>query len=220
MEPDRPSDFDLSWLQPADEYGTILDIGSYDGSDARRIKRALPSSRVIAIEPDPINFARLKIRNEASGLDIEPYNMALSDHSGVGKYIPMCHSREVVTDEIFDMGWRGSGGILPPKPGFLMRATNLHTHQAFPVNLVTLDEFCRWQSIFNLTVIHMDVQGAEGLVLSTLGDRRPRLIFLETQETDNYAGAWPLPKLEEFLHERGYVKAWQSARDALFKYER
>jgi FkbM family methyltransferase len=38
------------------EIDTVCDVGSMDGSDALRFRRALPSAEIIALEPNPRNF--------------------------------------------------------------------------------------------------------------------------------------------------------------------
>jgi FkbM family methyltransferase len=42
------------------EVETVCDVGSMDGSDALRFRRALPSADVIALEPNPRNFVLME----------------------------------------------------------------------------------------------------------------------------------------------------------------
>lgn len=67
------------WLLRLVKPETVCDIGSMDGYDALRFRRALPEARVIALEPNPRNFALMAAdeRLQVNSIDILP--VAASD---------------------------------------------------------------------------------------------------------------------------------------------
>ena len=82
-----------------------------------------------------------------------------------------------------------------------------------------LDTFCAAHGITEIDLLHMDVQGAEALVLDGMGDLRPTMIFLEideVKETSGYLGATPMADLVSRLTDKGYGAAWESEHDALY----
>jgi FkbM family methyltransferase len=62
------------------------DIGSMDGADALAFRRALPAARVLAFEPNPHNFARMRAdaRFAAAGIELLP--LAANDRDGPGTF--------------------------------------------------------------------------------------------------------------------------------------
>jgi FkbM family methyltransferase len=56
------------------EIGTVCDVGSLDGTDALRFRRALPSANVIALEPNPRNFVLMEsdLRLRSRGIRVLP----------------------------------------------------------------------------------------------------------------------------------------------------
>lgn len=58
------------------------DVGSMDGGDALAIRRARPAARVLALEPNPHNFARMRADARLTGADIELLPLAANDREG------------------------------------------------------------------------------------------------------------------------------------------
>ena len=92
----------------------------------------------------------------------------------------------------------------------------LEFHEPVKVKTMRLDTFCEVHKTGAIDVLHMDIQGAEGFAIKGLGRLRPRMIFLEVDETTHYDGAMPLPELRALLEGMGYSKVWESAHDALY----
>jgi FkbM family methyltransferase len=62
--------------------GVFWDVGANGGIHALTIKHARPDVRVIAFEPSPSTFTRLRVNARANQLEIEPYCVAVSDRRG------------------------------------------------------------------------------------------------------------------------------------------
>jgi len=63
------------------EVDTVCDVGSMDGSDSLRFRRALPSAEVIAFEPNPRNFALMQADARLRVERIRVLPLAASDRS-------------------------------------------------------------------------------------------------------------------------------------------
>jgi len=62
------------------EVDTVCDVGSMDGSDALRFRRALPSAEVIAFEPNPRNVALMQADRRLARERIRILPVAAGDH--------------------------------------------------------------------------------------------------------------------------------------------
>jgi FkbM family methyltransferase len=134
--------------------GVALDIGANVGYYARLMaKRA---SHVYAFEPDPNNFALL-LKNTWRHKNITAVNMAVSNILGETNFFRVTHSamRHSLIDE---------GGT-----------------EKITVQCTSLDEFAAQQGISGISMIKIDVEGAEPLVFEgmqkTLESNRPIVVY-------------------------------------------
>jgi FkbM family methyltransferase len=61
------------------EIETVCDVGSMDGSDALRFRRALPAADIVALEPNPLNFALMEADGRLRERRIRILPLAASD---------------------------------------------------------------------------------------------------------------------------------------------
>ena len=205
------SNFKIEWLRrylPRTPT-VILDVGTYDGADAIRFKQAFPSCRVEAFEADPGNVKRMMDSGECKRAGVKIHWAAVSDCPETSE---LFHPN---TNKDNPLGtW--SGSILHPNASCTDRFPFLEFHGSIIVPSYRLDDFCWRNMIDHIDLLHMDVQGAEGYVLEGLDDIRPRMIFLEIDETTHYDGAMPLPGLRALLARMGYGQEWADEHDALY----
>lgn len=64
------------------EIETVCDVGSMDGSDALRFRRMLPTANIIALEPNPRNFALMSADERLRRDSIRIFPLAASDCAG------------------------------------------------------------------------------------------------------------------------------------------
>ena len=64
------------------EVDTVCDVGSMDGADALRFRRALPAAEVIAFEPNPRNFELMETDSRLERQRIKLLPLAVSDREG------------------------------------------------------------------------------------------------------------------------------------------
>lgn len=207
--------FKLPWL---DEYfpngglAVIVDAGTYDAGDAIAFKEYCPEARVIAFEACPDNHSRIARAGRADAAGVEVHHAAVCDHEeGVA------FNSNSDTNQVGFFGQTGS--ILPFAQKLIDTWPSITVKPPRPVPSVRLDLFCVREGIPSIDFLHMDVQGAEYFVLVGLGVLRPKLIYLEideTAETGRYVGAIPEMKIRIRFDLMGYDRVWESKADALY----
>jgi FkbM family methyltransferase len=61
------------------DIATVCDVGSMDGNDALRFRRVLPSAAILALEPNPKNFALMAADDRLRDARIRVLPVAASD---------------------------------------------------------------------------------------------------------------------------------------------
>ena len=175
---------------------TIFDIGCCEGEDSIGFSLHFPKARVFAFEPLPDNqrICRENFQLYHAG-QIELVPIALCDRTGTTDfYISSGAPQNKQPD--WNYGNKSSS-VLPPKSEGPMLGW-VEFREKITVQCSTLDRFCQERGVTAIDVIHMDVQGAESLVLAGAAQILPRVgaIWLEVSSVENYAGQ----KLQSDLH--------------------
>jgi FkbM family methyltransferase len=84
---------------------TVCDVGSMDGSDALRFRRALPNAAVLALEPNPRNFALMEADERLLGEGIRLMPVAASDRTATADFFV------VAADYSSPTAWRGMSSL-------------------------------------------------------------------------------------------------------------
>lgn len=156
------------------EGGTVLEVGGHIGYHALAFARMVgEDGKVCVFEPNPFNRERLRIN-----LDLNPNlsGRVLLQENAVGdEDAELAFSfSENVDDET------SSGGFLSgSERNFSSKAYAKFVKKT--VRCVTLDHFVRINNIHDVSLIKIDVEGAEGLVLDGAGklimQHRPTLMI-------------------------------------------
>ncbi len=119
----------------------IFDVGAHRGETAARYIKLFPKATVYGFEPFPDSIAELrrKFENEPS---VMPFQLAVSGSSGSQSFYV---NRDSFTNS-----------LLPAldREGYDQIAT-------LDVSSTTIDEFCEDESIDDLSILKMDIQGGE-----------------------------------------------------------
>lgn len=186
----------------------IFDVGGCNFHDSINLKRAFPYSEIYSFEPSSWNLKTYQTEAEAWGIAIAP--VAISDKNDITTfYNSPTHN--------------GSGSTLKPvvKEGTSELANHdglLFDLEGYKVQTVRLDTFCELNNIPHIDYLHMDVQGAEELVVKGLGSLRPGFIFAETCEFDTYESGTTLETFEQLLFDMGYSVVNRFKDDTLYKH--
>ncbi|GAA0567335.1 hypothetical protein GCM10009416_01690 [Craurococcus roseus] len=174
--------------------GTLLDVGAHDGAFALPFA-ALPASRVLAFEPLPAAFARLRAAfGDPLPSHVELRQEALGERDG--EAVLSMPVLDGAPQEQWASTAKGYGAALG-EPRVAERR--------FPVPVRRLDGF----GLRDLTAAKIDAEGAEYEVLrgarETLLRCRP-VLSIEIEERHRPGSTWAVPA---FLDALGYDTHWE-----------
>jgi FkbM family methyltransferase len=130
-----------------DQLRVVLDVGAHVGAFTCWVAARAPSSRIVALEPEPRNFADLQanvLRNHLTGRVVLVNAAAASD------------------DRMVELRVRGDDRQLSS----FMASSG----EAIPVQAVALDQFVRSDLDGPIDLVKMDVEGAEWEILPSIRD--------------------------------------------------
>lgn len=191
-----------------DEALVIFDIGACEGEDSIRYAKMFPRASIFSFEPIPSNLEFAKKQFENYGVEnvtIRP--IALSDQKGSATfYVSSGAPEHIGNSEDWDFGNKSSS-LLPPDE-VLVHYPWLKFQQTIEVQTDTIDNFARENSLSRIDLIHMDVQGAELLVLRGAGEilSRTKAIWLEIENVSLYKNQPLAAEMQAFMEQNGFIK--------------
>jgi len=205
----------LMRLYGIDEPLVIFDIGACEGEDSIRYTRRFPRARIHSFEPLPANQELIRAnfaRYGAVHATLVP--IALSDRTGETVF-HVSSGRPL--DEFAGQDWNygnKSSSLLPPAHNEPMYGW-VEFKERITVPTSTLEDYCRAHSISRIDFIHMDVQGAEHLVLQGAGAMLPavRALWLEVSDQQLYQGQRLRADMETLLRAQGFALAYEERRE-------
>ena len=174
----------------------IFDVGAYVGNTVKLFNTSFPKSHVHAFEPFSGSFTILKDRFEKTD-QISLNNLALG------------HCRQ---DErhMYITKNRGSNSLLKPDKDANKYWLDdpLSIEEKILVETTTIDYYCEKNSIKEIHLLKIDVQGNEIEVLkgaeALLKSRKIKLIFTEISVALNYSGQTEMDELIKFLKDYNF----------------
>jgi FkbM family methyltransferase len=201
-------------IWPSDAALTIFDIGCCEGEDSIRFARRFPNARVFSFEPLPANQALVRINFEKYHVtNTELVPLALSDRVGTAVFhVSTGEPKEKFAGQDWNYGNKSSS-LLPPSSDAPMHGW-IRFPEKITVQCSTFDEFCRQRTVSQVDFVHMDVQGAEWLVLQGAAKMLPRIgaLCLEYADAELYAGQKLRTDIEKLLRAAGFALVYTEAR--------
>jgi 2-O-methyltransferase len=187
--------YDWITKQNFNENSIIFEIGSHFGTDTEKIYELSNHAIIHSFEPDPRNFKMLQER----GIDkiAKLNNFAISDSNGISEFY-LSNGMAYLEDRLLaDNPWSASSSLKAPKK-HLERHPWVKFETKVNVQTITLDSYCRGESIFGIDFIWQDCQGAEDLVLSGGQEilQKTKYIYTEFCNEELYEGE---PNLDQIL---------------------
>jgi len=199
------SRFNPSWLtQLGISPKTIIDLGSYDGGDAFRFSEDFPNCRVVTVEADPKRIPLVRENLEGSSVEIEHY--AACDQDG-----PVDWYSAKINGEVDGQGSMCAHTDFYRKTFDFVKQTD----KPASVDGIRVDSLCDQLGISEIDFLHMDIEGAENVALHSLGEMRPKAIFLETVD-DRFVGGPSVANTHRLLEEMGYCCVADLDSDRLY----
>ncbi len=182
---------------------TLFEIGSCDGTDTIKYSRLFPNSTLYAFEPVPGNFKILTDRMESNRItNVHPFQLAMSDEVGETRMYLSQSTKEPSENLIAEK----SSSLLAPDKHIEVYPDCKFGEEVI-VKTDTIENFCRQNQISSIDFLHLDVQGAELLVLTGAKDflKKIKTIWLEVENIKLYKNQ-PLRKdIEVFMKSHGFI---------------
>jgi len=188
----------------------FFDIGACEGESSVRYSRLFPNSKIFTFEPIPANFklineniAYFQKENQITALQI-----CLSDKDGTAEFHVSSGTPEEFKEKNVDWEFGNKSSSLL-QPGKTLETYDwLEFKDKIEVSTIRLDRFLSEHSIQQIDFVHMDVQGAELMVLNGAGDSLSRIknIWLEVEAVPLYQGQPVKKDIEKYFKSRGYIK--------------
>jgi len=213
MQEPLPLEKELKKLFHADQPLIIVEAGACEGEDTIKYARLFPRADIYAFEPLPLNikiarqsFERNKINN------VKLINKALSDRNGSALFFVSNGNPPGTSEWDWDHGNKSSSLLAPDKHTEI--SDFITFDKKITVETITLDEFCHDNGINQIDFIHLDVQGAEMMVLNGARNSLPfvKAIWLEVSTIHLYNKQTLAQDIEKFMHENRFVMV----RDCLY----
>lgn len=197
---------ELNFLFNTDETITIFEIGACEGEDSVKYARLFPNATIYAFEPLPNNVKLIDNNFREYGLkNASYYNLALSSENGTATFYVSSGSPADAENSDWDYGNKSSS-LLPPAK-HLETANFIHFDDKIEVETMTLKSFCSAKKIKQIDFIHMDVQGAELMVLEGAEDfiSSIKAIWLEVSKVDLYKDQPLVDDVKKFMEDNNFV---------------
>jgi FkbM family methyltransferase len=188
---------------------TFFDIGACEGLSSVRYLSIFPKSIMYTFEPVPDNFLEIKKNIEKYHLtNLIPFELGLSSENGEATFYVSSGkppNKDVPQDNSTNFGNKSSSLYKPGKTKEVHPW--LEFNKSITIKTITLDNFCKEQKIKNIDFIHMDVQGAELMVLTGA----PKMIssiqsvWLEVEKIALYENQPLKNDIEDFFIKNNFI---------------
>ncbi len=201
------AEIELRRLFPRSAPLVIFDIGACEGEESIRYALEFPRARIFAFEPLPANQELIRAnlaKYAVRGVELVP--LALADREGEAIFhVSSGRPEHEYAGKDWNYGNKSSS-LLPPAQSDPMHGWIVFK-ESITVRTTTLDGFCRERDIGRVDFLHLDVQGAEALVLAGAGAMLPRVgaLWLEVARRELYRGQALRDELQAHLQARGFV---------------
>jgi len=170
----------------------ILDIGASDGTDASEWKKLLPNASIHAFEPEPSSFEKLV--KKTAGTGIKCHNIALGSFNDKAKFY-------------ISSGKLPQGSSLKKPTGLLKTNPQIKFEKQVEVEVLTLKDWLKKNSIEKVDFLWMDTQGTELDILKSSGNilDSVRALHVEISLVELYEDSALYPELKKYLEDRDFV---------------
>jgi 2-O-methyltransferase len=201
-----PIEDELSFLFNKSKSLTIFEIGACEGEDSIKYARMFPDSNIYIFEPLPKNIEYIKGNLSKYGIkNVKYFDIALSSENGNADFYISKGRPKGAPETDWDYGNKSSSLLLPDKHQEL--APFIKFEDKIIVPTITLHSFCKENNISEIDFIHMDVQGAELMVLQGAGEllNSIKAIWLEVSKVHIYKNQPLADDVYKFMQEHNFV---------------
>ena len=186
----------------------IFDIGACEAEDSIRYANLFPMATVYAFEPRIDNCAKAKeLIKKYNKSNIILENIALSDKNGTAEFYLSEGEPEGGKDyKEWDFGNKSSS-LLPPSEEMQKHTSWLQFNKKIEVETLRLEDYATKKNMATIDFAHIDVQGAELMVLEGAGTflKKIKMIWLEVEAIELYKNQPLKDDVAVFMHENNFV---------------
>ena len=186
----------------------IFDIGACEAEDSIRYANLFKKATVYAFEPRTDNCEKAKeLIQKYNKTNIVLENIALSNENGVAEFY-FSEGKPTGGENYQEWNFGNkSSSLLAPSEEMKKHTEWLSFNKKIQVNTVRLEDYVATKQIQNIDFIHMDVQGAELMVLDGAGKflNKIKLIWLEVEAVELYKGQPLKNNVEEYMQKNNFV---------------
>lgn len=172
----------------------VFDVGAFDGDTALVYSRLFPNSTIYAFEPFQESYDLLQA-NTSHLQNVKCFQMGIGKGSGQASFMSNKYSQ---SNSLLETDERASN----------MWGNNISTDKKIKVQVTSIDDFVRSESINNINVLKLDVQGAEYDAFlgahEMLKNKRIDLIYTEILNVPTYKGQKDLHEVIDLLRSYDY----------------
>lgn len=208
-------EYELLLLLDKEKVSVVFDIGACEAEDSIRYSLLFPKATVYAFEPRTDNLALGEESIRKYGRkNIVLENIALSDKNGTAEFFLSEGRPENAKDEEWDFGNKSSS-LLPPSEEIKKHTSWLKFDKRIEVKTERLDHYVSSRSMAQIDFAHIDVQGAELMVLEGAGDflGKIKLIWMEVEAVELYKNQPLKNDVERFMKSKGFVNILDTVND-------
>ncbi len=201
-------EFELLQLFNRNDSLVIFDIGACEAEDSIRYSNLFPNSTIYAFEPRMDNCLKgkelIKLYNKQN---ITLENIALSSQNGTSEfYLSEGEPEQIKNNEEWNFGNKSSS-LLPPLDEIKKHTGWLQFNNKIEVNTLRLEDYVADKKITSIDFAHIDVQGAELMVLEGAGAflSKIKMIWLEVEVVELYKNQPLKNDVEIFMQQNNFV---------------
>ncbi len=181
---------------------TIVEVGAADGTDTVRYARRFPDAIIHAFEPMNANCTTIVAAVRAARIEkrVRLHKVALTDRESTADFW-----LSGGTTPSGEKNWAYSNSLLPPKDH--LQIFPWCTFAKVEIETARLDQILPADPVIDF--MHIDVQGAELLVLEGAGNllKATKSIWLEVSHREMYEGQPLANEVDPFLRKAGFELA-------------
>jgi len=203
-----PIEFELSKLYSLEEKIIIFEIGACEGEDSIRYSKLFPNSTIYTFEPLPENKKLILENFKKYNVDnAHLYEIALSNFDGETDFHVSSANQDLLS-EYQNVNWnfgnKSSSLLMPEKHN--EEINFIKFENLIKVKTTTLQIFCNNLNINIIDIIHMDVQGAELMVLKGANEYidKIKVIWMEVSDLEYYKGQPLAKEVESFMKKNNF----------------
>ncbi|HOZ86520.1 MAG TPA: FkbM family methyltransferase [Bacteroidia bacterium] len=201
-------EFELLFLLEKEKVKTVFDIGACEAEDSIRYSLLFPNSTVYAFEPRQDNLAiGIASVKKHGRKNIVLENIALSNENGKATFfLSEGEPGDLKNSDAWDFGNKSSS-LLAPGEEMKKHTTWLRFNKTIEVDTLRLDEYANTHKIASIDFAHIDVQGAELMVLEGAGSflSKVKLIWMEVEAVELYKNQPLKNDVEAFMKKNKFV---------------